>query len=150
MDEISNLFRSLSSTIQAAQSSSINGTGGWLIVPPPHAKKIYPPFHSSNPPYPLPTAAHRPTTNLSMQIIHMHIVHFFSSTAAITWQLQPIPKVARLCVLDHDSQLYPCDLKSTKDNLRIPSMWNQSPFLILSPDSSAICSASLQRSYQPY
>ena len=25
--------------VQAAQSSSISGTGGWLIAPPPHAKK---------------------------------------------------------------------------------------------------------------
>ena len=46
MNEISNLFRSLSSTVQAAQSSSISGTGGWLIAPPPHAKKNYPIFHS--------------------------------------------------------------------------------------------------------
>ena len=30
----------LSSTVQSAQSSSISGTGGWLIAPPPHAKKF--------------------------------------------------------------------------------------------------------------
>ena len=36
-----------SSTVQAAQSSSISGTGGWLIVPPPHAKKfIRPSIHA--------------------------------------------------------------------------------------------------------
>ena len=29
-----------SSTVRAAQSSSISNTGGWLIVPPPHAKKL--------------------------------------------------------------------------------------------------------------
>ena len=43
-----------SSTVQAAQSSSISGTGGWLIAPPPHAKKIYPAFHSSDSTYPMP------------------------------------------------------------------------------------------------
>ena len=58
-----------SSTVQAAQSSSISGTGGRLIAPPPHAKKLsnlpFSHFPRGNSPAPTPHLT-------SQQLNHHH------------------------------------------------------------------------------